>query len=85
MERDDVVAVAALALSNTRLTLATFLAILPTLIGVVSVVAFGIGVGWLSLRLRKWARDQQVEGRDRLGPVAAAVVQQDPGAVTDAG
>ena len=24
-------------------------------------IAFGIGVGWLSLRFRKWARDQQVE------------------------
>jgi len=24
-------------------------------------IAFGIGVGWLSLRFRKWAKDQQVE------------------------
>src|SRR3954454_23984317 len=28
---------------------------------VASEIAFGIGVGWLSLRLRKWAKDQQVE------------------------
>ena len=28
---------------------------------VVGEVAFGIGVGWLSLRLRKWARDTRVE------------------------
>src|SRR5882757_6865639 len=24
-------------------------------------IAFGIGIGWLSLRVRKWAKDQQVE------------------------
>jgi monovalent cation/hydrogen antiporter len=28
---------------------------------VVGEIAFGIGVGWLSLRLRKWARDPRVE------------------------
>jgi CPA1 family monovalent cation:H+ antiporter len=28
---------------------------------VVGEIAFGIGVGWLSLRLRKWARDTRVE------------------------
>ncbi|WP_228748005.1 Na+/H+ antiporter [Bradyrhizobium sp. BR 10289] len=28
---------------------------------VASEIAFGIGVGWLSLRLRKWSRDPQVE------------------------
>lgn len=39
-----VLAVSGLALMNTRLTLATLLAIIPTLIGVLSVVAFAIGV-----------------------------------------
>ncbi len=39
-----VLAIAALALTGTRLKLATLLAILPTLIGILAVVAFGIGV-----------------------------------------
>ena len=39
-----VLAIAALALTGKRLTLATVLAILPTLISILSVVAFGIGV-----------------------------------------
>ena len=39
-----VLAIAALALTGKRLTLATVLALLPTLIGILSVVAFGIGV-----------------------------------------
>lgn len=39
---------------------------LPTAIGEFSLIvageiAFGIGVGWLSLRVRKWSRDPQVE------------------------
>ena len=39
---------------------------LPTAIGEFSLIvageiAFGIGVGWLSLRVRKWSRDSQVE------------------------
>src|SRR6478735_3480270 len=39
---------------------------LPTAIGefvliVASEIAFGIGIGWLSLRVRKWSRDPQVE------------------------
>jgi hypothetical protein len=39
-----VLAIAALALTGKRLTLATVLALLPTLIGILSVVAFGIGI-----------------------------------------
>jgi hypothetical protein len=39
-----VVAITALALTGKRLTLATILALLPTLISILSVVAFGIGV-----------------------------------------
>ena len=39
-----VLAIAGLALSGKHLTLATLLAVLPTLISVLSVVAFGIGV-----------------------------------------
>jgi len=39
-----VLAISALALTNTRLKLATLLATLPTLISILSVVAFGIGV-----------------------------------------
>lgn len=38
------VAVSGLALSGTRPTLAAFLAVLPTLIGILSAIAFGIGV-----------------------------------------
>jgi hypothetical protein len=39
-----VLAIAALALTGKRLTLATVLALLPTLISILSVVAFGLGV-----------------------------------------
>ena len=39
-----VLAIAALALTGKRLTLATVLAAVPTLISILSVVAFGIGV-----------------------------------------
>jgi hypothetical protein len=39
-----VMAITAMALTGTRLKLATLLAILPTLIGILAVVAFGIGV-----------------------------------------
>ena len=39
-----VLAIAGLALAERRLTLATILALLPTLISILSVVAFGIGV-----------------------------------------
>ena len=39
-----VLAIAGLALTGKRLTLATLLATLPTLVGILSVVAFGIGV-----------------------------------------
>jgi hypothetical protein len=37
-------AIAGLVLMGKQLTLATLLAILPTLIGILSVIAFGIGV-----------------------------------------
>lgn len=37
-------AIAGLALTGKQLTLATLLAVLPTLVGILSVVAFGIGV-----------------------------------------
>ncbi|MEO8422269.1 MAG: hypothetical protein ABI457_13855 [Hyphomicrobium sp.] len=39
-----VLAITGLALTGKRLTLATLLAILPTLVGILSVIAFGIGV-----------------------------------------
>ena len=39
-----VLAIAALALAGSHLKLATILAVLPTLISILSVVAFGIGV-----------------------------------------
>ena len=39
-----VLAIAGLALTGKQLTLATLLAVLPTLIGILGVVAFGIGV-----------------------------------------
>ena len=37
-------AIAALALTGKQLTLATLLAVLPTLVSVLSVIAFAIGV-----------------------------------------
>jgi len=40
-----VVAIAGLALTGKQLTLATLLAIVPTLVSVLSVIAFAIGVG----------------------------------------
>lgn len=39
-----VLAVSAMALSNTRLKLATLLAVVPTVIGIIAALAFGIGV-----------------------------------------
>ena len=44
---------------------------------VVGEIAYGIGVGWLSLRLRRWARDPRVEiTLSLLTPYVAFLVPQ---------
>ncbi len=47
---------------------------------VVGEIAFGVGVGWVSLRLRRWARDPRVEiTLSLLTPYAAFLVPQQLG------
>src|SRR5260370_8006356 len=48
---------------------------------VVGEIAFGIGIGWLSLRLRRWARDPRVEiTLSLLTPYAAFLIPAHLGA-----